>query len=80
MKVTRKRAEAAAVKLTEHFGAEPGTFTVYEPGFHSDGWTIAAEDGAPYGWAIQAWPVLAEWQSGLFFEPVNHWCLGLYNG
>ena len=80
VKPTRKRAEAAAKRLAEHFGIAPDVFTVYEPGFHSSGWTIAAEEGVPYYWTPQASELLNDLNDGLFYEPVNHWCLGIYQG
>jgi hypothetical protein len=77
---TRKRAEAVAAKLAAHFGTAPDAFTVHEPGFHSGGWTIAAEEGVPYYWTPQASELLNDLNDGLFYEPVNHWCLGIYQG
>jgi hypothetical protein len=79
LKPTRKRVEAAARKLEEHFDSEPGTFQIFEPGFHTTGWSIAAEEGVPYYWTPQASEFLNA-ENGLFFEPVNHWCLGVYPG
>ena len=77
--VTKKQAHAAAAKLAEHFKVDADVFTVYEPGFHADGWTIAAEGGAPYYWTPQASEVLNGDHSGpVFHEPINHWLLGLY--
>lgn len=73
---TKKQVKAAIKKLEEHFSVPAGTFTAYEPGFHSSGWTIAAEDGAPYEWTYAAWPLFVD--SDVFAEPVSHWCPGIY--
>lgn len=77
--VTKNQVNAAARKLAEHFGVPVSTFTAYQPGFHSSGWTLAAEEGAPYEWTIEASEMLNGSRPGkVFSEPVNHWCLGLY--
>lgn len=48
---------------------------VYEPGFHTDTWTIAWEEG-PYEWAL-------DWSSRNYclpghVSPYNHWLLNVY--
>jgi hypothetical protein len=51
---------------------------LYEPGFHTGGWSIALE-GGPYEWPMTVCESLrATCPVGVFAEPVNHWCLGLY--
>ena len=74
--VTKKQVTAAIKKLETHFGVPAGTFTAYEPGFHSSGWTVVAEENVPDQWTYAAWPLFVD--TPVFAEPVNHWCLGLY--
>ena len=77
--VTKAQVNAVARKLAEHFGVPVSTFTAYEPGYHSGGWTLAAEEGVPYEWTIEASELLnGSGPVKVFSEPVNHWCLGLY--
>ena len=77
--VTKAQVNAVARKLAEHFGVPVSTFTAYEPGYHSGGWTLAAEKGVPYEWTIEASELLnGSGPVKVFSEPVNHWCLGLY--
>lgn len=51
---------------------------LYPPGFHADGYTIALE-GGPEDWP---WHLTQDetitMPGGIFAEPVNGWCLGLY--
>lgn len=77
--VTKNQVNTVARKLAQHFGVPVSTFTAYGPGFHSSCWTLAAEEGAPYEWTIEASEVLnGSGPVKVFSEPVNHWCLGLY--
>lgn len=75
--VSKRQAEQvlAAVKAkyaedVEYFGAPK----LYPPGFHASGWTVAWECG-PEDWVYRYTDYA---QPGLFLEPVNHWCLGVY--
>lgn len=78
VRFTKATAEKAVRKLADYFGVPPETFAVYEPGFHSSGWTIASET-APYEWVCEASEVLNDGFRGpILYEPVNHWCIGLY--
>lgn len=78
VKITKAIARHTANRLAEHFNVPRDTFDIYEPGFHSTGWTIASET-APYEWTYEASEVLNGGGGGLIlFESVNHWCLGLY--
>jgi hypothetical protein len=79
--LSRFKAEKVLAAVNEQFAdkfdpdAGPGDKpTLYEPGFHADGWTIAWE-GNPE-WTLQA--LQDKKIKGVFTEPVNHWCLGLY--
>jgi hypothetical protein len=78
--VTKSQVNAAARKPAEHlWGACQHLHRVRAPGYHSGGWTLAAEEGAPYEWTIEASEVLnGSGPVKVFSEPVNHWCLGLY--
>lgn len=68
----------AAVKA---WAPDASDANMYVPGFHSDAWVIAMEEG-PY-----EWPMLAnhedtgvKWPDGVFTEPLNHWAMCLYVG
>jgi hypothetical protein len=56
------------------------TATLYDPGFHADGWVIALEGGS------YEWPILITqdesvvWPDGVKVEALNHWALSLYTG
>jgi hypothetical protein len=51
---------------------------LYEPDFHCGGWAIALE-GGPIAWTLDLTDSDGvTWPKGVFAEPVNHWCLGLY--
>ena len=78
LKITKAMARHAADRLAEHFHVTPDTFDIYEPGFHSSNWSIASET-APYEWTIEASEALnGDFSGRVFYEPVNHWRLGLY--
>lgn len=92
--LTKAKAEACLRAVEKQFegmfepDAGPGDRpTLYEPGFHADGWTIAWE--AHWTWPVVAFvggpsaDVPGEFRSvpkpsGVHTEAVNHWCLGLY--
>lgn len=78
--VTRKQAEAVLKVVEKKFAAElegvpadsPERPHLYEPGFHSSGWTVAWE--GHYEWTLSQF----ETSPKVFVEPVNGWCLGIY--
>jgi hypothetical protein len=56
------------------------TATLYDPGFHADGWVIALE-GGPYEWPVlMAQDESVVWPDGVKVEALNHWALSLYTG
>jgi hypothetical protein len=68
--------------IKERFGSihEDYPPKVFEPGFHAAGWTIGYE-GA-YDWTVlfsaHQFEIDDPRLKGLFVEPVNGWCLGIY--
>lgn len=79
--LTREQAEAC-LTIVQSWLADPhtgGQAKLYEPGFHCGGWAIALE-GGPDDWPWQVSQAIGEfgWPEGVYAEPVNHWCLGLY--
>lgn len=53
--------------------------TLYEPGHEGPMWVLSLE-GGPEDWPMLIGDALGDTlrQLGVFIEPVNHWCLGLY--
>lgn len=73
-KVSKRQAERALATVTAKFAEGIEFFgppKLYEPGFHADGWTIAWESG-PENWVGYTFEC-----PGVWFEPVNHWCLAV---
>jgi hypothetical protein len=51
---------------------------MYKPGHEGPMWVLSLE-GGPEDWPLQICEALRDkWPSGVFAEPVNTWCLGLY--
>ena len=85
--ITKRQAEATLRRLRKQFaGYNTESMKLYEPGYHTRGWSIAWEEG-PYEWAILAIhggygehgriPAV-EAPKQVFVEPQNHWLLGLW--
>lgn len=75
--ITRKQAEAVLAQVREYLGTDEAT--LYEPGFHSGGWTIGFE--GDYDWSVYFVQRQYETRTvdrAVFIEPVAGWCLGLY--
>jgi hypothetical protein len=81
--LAREQAEQALATVREWLVAkgswDADEVELYEPGFHCNGWAIALE-GGPEEWPWHVSQDVGEegWPDGVFAEPVNHWCLGLY--
>lgn len=72
----RETAEIVRTAIADRYDPEMfGTPTLYEPGFHCSGWAVAWEE-APDGWVHEVSQHVRF--RGVFIEPVNHWCVGLY--
>lgn len=69
-------AEVVYIAISHRYDAQMwGTPTLYDPGFHCSGWAVAWEE-APDGWVHEVSKHVRI--EGVFIEPVNHWCVGLY--
>lgn len=88
--LTKKQAEAALKKVEKWMGpwvSEDEKPTLYPPGFHTSGWSIAYE-GGPYNWTMLIGGGIDEefgikypeitFSKHVFAEPVNNCILGLY--
>ena len=82
--LTPDQAEAAAHTVDQWFaihGYEESEHpTMYKPGHEGPMWVLSLEGGGDdVPWPIQVCDDLRDkWPDGVFAEPVNHWCLGLY--
>ncbi len=105
--ITRRQAEETLQIILQQFRpyvADDSKPVLYEPGHHSDSWSIGWDDG-PYEWTYRAFvggfdeeiyflaldagttkeaaenmakmPAVNP-PKGVFPEPINGWCLGLY--
>lgn len=82
--LTREQAEAS-LKIVrtwlarKHSQWAANNATLYEPGFHCDGWAIAL-DGGPEDWPWHVSQDIGEkdWPIGVYAEPGSRWYLGLY--
>jgi hypothetical protein len=56
----------------------PDAPAMYKPGHEGPMWVLSLE-GGPEDWPLQVCDALYQkWPDGVFAEPVNSWCLGLY--
>lgn len=80
--LTREQAEACLKIVQEWIDKKQGVpgweVTLYEPGFHCDGWSAALE-GTEIEWPwLMSTDESVTWPDGVFAEPGASWYLGLY--
>lgn len=83
-KVTKAMAERVLLAVRQRFAAylehDPQGPTLYEPGYHTDGWVIAWQ-GGPEDWTalvgdyVSKVPQLSKY--GIWTEAVNHWSIAI---
>lgn len=82
--ISEKLARDTMALVVQRFQGEVADVDTYgptlqEPGEQCPGWAIVWEDGAPEDWAVRAFADgKTNAPAGVFAEPVNHLCIGLY--
>lgn len=77
--ITKKQAQAVLRYIERVYVPEATAGDcpfLKEPGTETSGWCVAWE--GHWGWSIDVAPAVTREFSGVFAEPVNGWCLGLY--
>lgn len=78
--LTIRKAQEAKSAVEQWFDSIgwPDAPALYQPGHEGPMWVLILE-GGPEDWPMQVCDALyRKWPTGVFAEPVNSWCLGLY--